>query len=110
MTDLAQSPPTEAEMGSRIPMGKGTSAEVAYAWLEADAYKLPPNASSDVRIRPDDIRRLAARLFGNSAPLAIVVLGNAAELQSQLGYKIELRTNSLEPKPATTPSLPPRKP
>jgi len=110
MTDLAQSPPTEAEMGSSIPMGKGTSAEVAYAWLEAETYKLPPNASSDVRIRPDDIRRLAARLFGNSAPLAIVVLGSAAELQSQLGYKIELRTSGPEPKPATTPSLPPKKP
>ena len=46
MKDLAQSPPTEAETGSSIPMGKGTSAEVAYAWLEAETYKLPPNASS----------------------------------------------------------------
>jgi zinc protease len=110
MTDLAQSPPTEAEMGGTIQMSKGTSAEVAYAWLEAESYKLPPGVSRDGRMRPDDIRRVAARLFGNSAPLAIVVLGNAAELQGQLGYKIELRTSSSEPKPATTPSLTPKKP
>lgn len=111
MADLAQSPPTEAEMGGTIQMAKGTPAEVAYAWVEAETYKPLPNGSSEVRTRPDDIRRLAARLFGNSAPLAIVVLGNAAELQSQLGYKIELRTTiSPQPKPATTPALPPKKP
>jgi hypothetical protein len=108
MTDLAQAPPTEAEMGSTIEMSKGTAAEVAYAWLEAETYKLTPN--TNVRIQPDDVRRVAGRLFGNSAPLAIVVLGNAAELQGQLGYKVELRSINPEPKPATIPSLPPRKP
>jgi hypothetical protein len=97
-------------MGGSIEMSKGSPAEVAYAWLEAESYKLPPGVSRASRIRPDDIRRVAARLFGNSAPLAIVVLGNAAEMQGQLGYKIELRTSSSEPKPATTPSLPSKKP
>jgi predicted Zn-dependent peptidase len=110
MMDLAQTPPTAAEIGGTIQMSKGTSAEVAYAWLEADTYKLPPNALTDVRIQPDDVRRVAARLFGNSAPLAIVVLGNAAELQAQLGYKIELRSTNPEPKPTITPALPPKRP
>jgi hypothetical protein len=110
MTDLTQTPPTQAEMGGTIQMSKGTSAEVAYAWVEADTYKLPANALTDVRIHPEDIRRVAGRLFGNSAPLAIVVLGSAAELQAQLGYKIELRSTNPDTKPKITPSLPPRKP
>ena len=107
MTDLSQSPPTEVEMGTSIPMSKGTPAEVAYAWLEAETYKLPPNALGNVRLRPDDIRRVAARLFGNSAPLAIVVLGNAAEL-NQLGYKVEIR--GIVDIPPTVNTPPARKP
>jgi hypothetical protein len=107
MMDLAQSPPTEVEMGTSISMSKGTPAEVAHAWLEAETYKLPPNASGNVRPGPDDIRRVAARLFGNSAPLAIVVLGNATEL-SQLGYKVEIRGTVDIPSAVNPP--PPRKP
>jgi hypothetical protein len=81
-------------------------------WLDTETYKMSgANKQVEaVRIPPGDIRRTAARLFGNSAPLAIVALGNAAELQSQLGYKIELRTNAPEPKPSTIPANQPKKP
>jgi len=63
-----------------------------------------------LRIKPADIRRAAARLFGNSAPVAVVVLGNAGQLQTQLGYKVELRSSTPAPKPATNPPPTPKKP
>ena len=113
MTTLTETAPTEAEMPGMVMSGSGPSPEMllASAWLDAETYKLPPGASRDVgHIRPDDIRRVAGRLFGNSAPQAIVVLGNATELQTQLGSRIELRTLAPETKPATTPALPPKKP
>jgi hypothetical protein len=113
MTTLTETPPSEAEMPGRVMSGSGPSPEMllASAWLDAETYKLPPGVSRDVgRLRPDDIRRVAGRLFGNSAPQAIVVLGNAAELQTQLGPRIELPANAPETKPATTPALPPKKP
>jgi zinc protease len=112
MTTLSESPPTEAEMPGIVMSSHAPPPEMllASAWLDADTYKLSSTSSDASRVRPDDIRRVAARLFANSAPLAIVVLGNAAELQTQLGYKIELRTNTPEAKPATTPAVPPKKP
>ena len=109
MKDLAEAPPSEAEMGAVIPMSPGLAPEVATAWLDAEIYKLPSGASNDPgRLRPDDIRRAAARLFGNSAPLAVVVLGNAAELKNELGFKVEMR-GSLDIPPAVN-TLPARKP
>lgn len=113
MTTLAEAPPVEGEMPGSVMSSHAAPPEMlqASAWLDAEMYKLPPSTPNDGgRVRPDDIRRVAARLFANSAPLAIVVLGNASELQTQLGYKIELRTSAPEPKPATTPALPPKKP
>jgi zinc protease len=114
MKALAESGPTEAEVPTLIMSPPRAPEEelLASAWLDAETYKFPPNKSADPGgVSSSDLRRVAARLFGNSAPLAIVVLGNATELQAQLGYKIELRTNAPEPKPATTtPALPPRKP
>jgi predicted Zn-dependent peptidase len=111
MAALAQSGPSEAEMPGIIRMTPPRPEEsLATSWLDAEIYKLPPSKSVEANVSVADLRRAAARLFGNSAPLAIVALGNAAELQSQLGYKIELRTSSPEPKPTTTPPLPPRKP
>jgi hypothetical protein len=79
---------------------------LATKWLDSEMYKQPDNNSP---LTPADIRRAAARLFGNSAPLAVVVLGNAAELQSQLG-KIELRSSAPDTKPANISPLPPKKP
>lgn len=111
MTALAQSGPTDAEMPGIIQMTPPRPEEsLAISWLDAESYKLPLNKSVEANVSIADLRRAAARLFGNSAPLAIVVLGNVAELKSQLGDKIELRTSNPEPKPATTPSLPPTLP
>jgi predicted Zn-dependent peptidase len=113
MTTLAESAPSETEMPGIVMSSQGPSAEMllASAWLDAETYKLSTGSSNEAgRVRPDDIRRVAARLFGNSAPLAIVVLGNASELQAQLGYKVELRANSPEMKPATNQGVPPKKP
>jgi hypothetical protein len=114
MTTLTETAPTEAEMPGVVMTGSGPSPEMllASAWLDAETYKLPPGAvRSEVgRVRPDEIRRVAGRLFGNSAPQAIVAVGNAAELQTQLGSKIELRTNAADTKPTTNPALPPKKP
>jgi predicted Zn-dependent peptidase len=114
MTDLAESGPGETQrLGpAYVPSGWPSPENVASIWLESETYKVPVNRLLDFSaLTPADLRRTAARLFGNSAPLAIVVMGNAAELQTQLGYKIELRTSAPEPsKPATTPSSPPKKP
>ena len=111
MTALAQSGPLEAEMPGIIRMTPPRPEEsLATSWLDAETYKLLPNKSVNADASIADLRRAAARLFGNSAPLAIVVVGNAAELQTQLGYKIELRSNSLEPKPAANSPSAPKKP
>ena len=115
MKALAESGPTDAEMPTLLMSPPRAPEEelLASAWLDTETYKVPPDKSADAsRISLSDLKRAAARLFGNSAPLAIVVLGNATELQTQLGYKIELRTNAPEtkPAPATTPALPARKP
>ena len=113
MKALAESGPTEAEIPTPIISPPRATAEelLASAWLDAEMYKMPPNKSGDAsRISRSDLKRVAARLFGSSAPLAVVALGNAAELQTQLGYKIELRTTTLGTRPATPPTLPARKP
>ena len=116
MKALAESGPRDAEMpglvtGPDRPDRPSPEMLLASAWLDAETYKLPANKSFDVsRISPADLRRVAIRLFGNSAPLATIVLGNASELQTQLGYKIELRSGAPETKPATNSPSPPRKP
>ena len=117
MKGLTEADPMQAEIVSAVGPGLMLSHRpspdeaLADAWLDTETYKLSSTKPVEaIRIPPADIRRTAARLFGNSAPLAIVTLGNAAELQSQLGYKIELRSNAPEPKPATTPAPSPRKP
>ena len=117
MKNLAEADPTQSEIDSAnlpslfLSHRPSPDEALADAWLDTETYKLSSTKPVEpIRIPPADIRRTAARLFGNSAPLAIVTLGNAAELQSQLGYKIELRSNAPEPKPATTPAPSPRKP
>jgi predicted Zn-dependent peptidase len=118
MKSLAEADPTQDEIagvtlpGLFLSHRPSPNEALAETWLDTEIYKMSgANKQVEaVRIPPGDIRRTAARLFGNSAPLAIVALGNAAELQSQLGYKIELRTNAPEPKPSTNPANQPRKP
>jgi predicted Zn-dependent peptidase len=100
MTALAESGPSEAEMPTLVTMSNGLTPvdSLASTWLDAETYKLPLNKSSDAsRISPADLRRAAARLFGNSAPQAIVVVGNAAELKPQFGDQAELPASLTNP-------------
>jgi hypothetical protein len=111
MAALAESGPSEAEMPALIPMTNGLSPEesLASAWLDAETYKLPLNKSADVSsISSADLRRVAARLFGNSAPRAIVVVGNAAELKSQFGDQVQPPPSLT--KPGSNSSVPLKKP
>jgi len=88
------------------------SESLADVWLDGETYKMPANNQADElnRISPADIRRVAARLFEDAAPQAIVVLGNTAELKSQFDARAEVRTNQPPTKPAANPSLPAKKP
>jgi predicted Zn-dependent peptidase len=100
MTALAESGPSEAEMPTLVTMSNGLTPvdSLASTWLDAETYKLPLNKSSDAsRISLADLRRAAARLFGNSAPQAIVVVGNAAELKPQFGDQAELPASLTNP-------------
>src|SRR6202022_4558593 len=65
------------------------SESLADGWLDGETYKMAANNRADElnRISPADVRRVAARLFEDAAPQAIVVLGNAAELKSQFDAK-----------------------
>jgi len=88
------------------------SESLADVWLDGESYKIAANNQADElnRISPADIRRVAARLFEDAAPQAIVVLGNAAELKSQFDARAEVRTSQPPTKPASTSTLPPKKP
>jgi zinc protease len=118
MQELAKSEPSGSEVSQVTSQNLWISHRpnqfevLADAWLQQETYKMTPvNKDADaLRVRPADIQRTAGRLFGNSAPLAIVVLGNAAQLQTQLGYKVELRSTAAEPKPAVNSPSSPRKP
>jgi hypothetical protein len=107
MTALTEAEPKESE----IPTVTDLTPKYSWAtsWLDAETYKVSADKAG-ARVTPADIRRVAGRLFGNSAPVAIVVVGNATELQSQLGYKVELRANAPETKPAPNLSTPPKNP
>src|SRR5882724_178289 len=80
------------------------SESLADVWLDGESYKIAANNQADElnRISPADIRRVAARLFEDAAPQAIVVLGNAAELKSQFDARAEVRTSQPPTKPAST--------
>ena len=96
--------PTVMRTPGRMPIEEA----MATAWQDAETYKARTDPGRS--IRPDDLRRVATRLFENSAPVAIVVVGNAAELQTQLGYKVELRSEVPETKPTPSPSPSQKKP
>jgi len=93
------------------PISMSPSESLADIWLDAETYKLPANNQADQlnRISPADVRRVAARLFENAAPQAIVVLGNAAELRSQFDARAEVRMSQPQTNPSDS-SLPPKKP
>ena len=88
------------------------SESLADVWLDGESYKIAANNQADElnRISPADIRRVAARLFEDAAPQAIVVLGNAAELKSQFDARAEVRPSQPPTKPAANSALPPKKP
>jgi predicted Zn-dependent peptidase len=88
------------------------SESLAEAWLDGESYNIPANNQADElnRILPPDIRRVAARLFEDAAPQAIVVLGNAAELKSQFDARAEVRTSQPPTKPTANSALPTKKP
>jgi zinc protease len=116
MKALAESGPTqqevsEAALPSLFVSHRSSPAEsLADTWLDAETYKIPLSTlpADANRISPADIKRVAAKLFGDPAREAIVVLGNANELKSQFGEQAEV------PAPATKPSgilaLPSKKP
>jgi len=88
------------------------SESLADVWLYGETYKISPNNQADElnRISAADVRRVAARLFEDAAPQAIVVVGNVTELKAQFDAKAEVRTSQPPIKPAANPSLPPKKP
>lgn len=78
---------------------------LADQWLDAETYKLDSvNPIVDInRITIADLQRVASRLF-KDAPQAVVAVGDAAELKSNLGDKVENASDN------KTLSPPPRKP
>jgi predicted Zn-dependent peptidase len=111
---LANQAPTAAEVETAkntITAKSSSPAEsIADAWLDAETYKLPATspAAELNNISTADIKRVAARLFGETANQAVVVMGNASELKSQFGDQIEPPANLA--KPSSNPSLPLKKP
>jgi hypothetical protein len=83
---------------------------IAETWLDAETYKLPTTSSAAEfsNISPADIKRVAARLFGEPAEQAVVVLGNVNELKSQFGDQAELPVNLA--RPGSNTSVPIKKP
>jgi predicted Zn-dependent peptidase len=116
MKTIAQSGATQEEVSEAITTFPWVShrlspdESLADKWLDAETYKIPLSTSpADVnRISPADIKRVAARLFGEPANQAIVVLGNASELKSQFGDQAELPVNLT--RPSSNSSLPNKKP
>jgi zinc protease len=100
---LATQAPTAAEVetAKNIMMTRSTSQpdSIAETWLDAETYKLPTTSSAAEfsNISPADIKRVAARLFGEPAEQAVVVLGNVNELKSQFGDQAELPVNLARP-------------
>jgi zinc protease len=95
MRALVDSPPSTSELErvrsealGILSKGSNDPATVAKMWLDAESYKLTFNGDqvqSLNKITAADVQRVAVRLF-RDAPLAIVVVGNAAQLKSDLEY------------------------
>jgi predicted Zn-dependent peptidase len=112
---LAANAPNATELerakGSLLSdLQKSTPAELlADQWLDAETYKLASsNPAADIsRVTPGDVQRVAARLFKDT-PQAMVVVGNASELKSQLGANLEFPQDNKPDKKVSSPV--PRKP
>jgi zinc protease len=79
--------------------------DLANAWLDIDTYGLPSLAEQSrafTALSPNDLQRVAARLFPDGA-FASVVVGNSESVKTQLERvgKVELM-GELEPKPNRT--------
>ncbi len=98
MRILAQDGPTTTDL-SWVPASslwmshRPSQAEtLADSWLDSETYKVSTsNLSLDPsRITAADIQRVATRLFKDASP-ATVVVGDADQLKSAFGSKVELR-------------------
>jgi zinc protease len=80
------------------------SEALADQWLDSETYKITiTNSSAELgRITLADVQRAATRLF-KGTPQALVALGDAAELKSQLGTNVE---NPSDNKTSPTPRKP----
>src|SRR5438105_3664166 len=75
---------------------------IADLWLDAAAYKLPgvnAQLNSIRSLSVGDIQRVAEKLFTN-ASLALVVVGDSAQLKSGFGENVELRSDKANLKTA----------
>ena len=89
-------------------------ASLAEMWLNVDTYKLAvvdDQARALSLITPTDVQRTAARLFGKT-PVAVVVVGSAAQLRADLerGGQVEIRGEATVPKAAAPASRPAKTP
>jgi zinc protease len=94
--------------------GKGTGELdlLADAWLDSETYRIPlaTTVANEIgRISAADIQRVATRLFAGAAQ-ARVVVGDADQLRSALGSKVEIRGDQPAGKSTSDPSIPTRKP
>ncbi len=116
MQRLAGTGPTAAEVErARGDLLTEMMRQTAKAETIADlwhTYKLPALNTQLNSIRSlsvGDIQRVAGRLFTN-ASLALVVVGDSAQLKSGLGENVELRSDKANLKTAADPVVPPKKP
>lgn len=119
MKQLAQSEVSAAELErarqavlAETSRGAAEPDSLANAWLDSETYKLPltTNPANEIgRVSAADILRVATRLFVGAAQ-AKVVVGDAEQLRSGLGDKVEIRNVQPAGKPASDPSMPTRKP
>jgi len=85
---------------------------LADAWLDSETYKIssPTDAAKELtRLSISDIQRVAAKLFKDAAQVEVVV-ADAAQLNSGLGGKIEIRNYQPDVSPASVPAKSPVKP
>lgn len=89
-------------------------ASLAEMWLNVDTYKLAA-AGDQARalsvVKPADVQRTAARLFGEKS-VAVVVVGSAAQLKAELERlgRVEIGGESTLPKAASPKATPVKTP
>ena len=117
MKSLTQTGPNAPELDrARAAMQSEVSSRpqldsLADAWLDSETYKISSTidaAKELTRISVADIQRVAARLFKDAARVEVVV-ADAAQLNSGLGGKIEIRNYQPDVTPASVPPKSPAK-